>query len=38
MSKAIEIYKTVGDATLYLGDCIEVMNSLPEKSVDMVFR
>lgn len=37
MSKATEIYKTVGDATIYHGDCIEVMNSLPEKSVDMVF-
>ena len=27
----------VGDAALYLGDCIEVLNGLPEKSVDMVF-
>ena len=27
---------TIGPATLYLGDCIEVMRSLPEASVDMV--
>jgi site-specific DNA-methyltransferase (adenine-specific) len=25
------------NAALYLGDCVEVMNSLPEKSVDMIF-
>lgn len=37
MSNSAEIYTTVGDATLYRGDCIEVMNSLLEKSVDMVF-
>ena len=30
-------FAQVGDATLYLGDCIAVLNSLPEKSVDMVF-
>lgn len=28
---------TVGDATLYVGDSIEVLNALPEASVDMVF-
>jgi site-specific DNA-methyltransferase (adenine-specific) len=30
-------YRTIGDATLYLGDCIEVLASLPANSVDMIF-
>jgi site-specific DNA-methyltransferase (adenine-specific) len=30
-------YAQVGDAALYLGDCIEVLSGLPEKSIDMVF-
>lgn len=31
------VQKTViGDATLYLGDCIEVMRSLPDNSIDSV--
>lgn len=30
-------FRQVGDAALYLGDCIEVLNGLPEKSVEMVF-
>jgi site-specific DNA-methyltransferase (adenine-specific) len=25
------------NSALYQGDCVEVMNSLPEKSVDMIF-
>lgn len=36
MSK-LKPFITVGDANLYLGDCIEVLNAMPEKSVDMVF-
>jgi len=27
---------TIGDCTLYLGDCLEVMKSIPDKSVDAV--
>ena len=27
----------IGDATLWLSDCIEAMNSMPEASVDMIF-
>ncbi len=30
-------YAVIGEATLYRGDCLEVLNALPEKSVDMVF-
>lgn len=30
-------YAIIGGATLYKGDCLEVLNALPEKSVDMVF-
>lgn len=30
-------YRQVGDATLYLGDCMEIMRALPARSVDMVF-
>lgn len=26
-----------GDATLILGECIELMNSMPAESVDMIF-
>ncbi len=26
----------LGDCTLYLGDCLEVMKQLPDKSVDAV--
>ena len=39
MTKARELkpFERVGDAKLFLGDSIEIMNSLPEKSVDMVF-
>lgn len=37
MSTPTEPYQTVGEAKLYLGDCLEVMDSLPEKSVDMIF-
>ena len=37
MSITYEPFKSVGEASLYLGDCVEVMNSLPEKSVDMIF-
>ena len=28
---------TIGDATLYLGDCLEVMATLPDSSVDMIW-
>ena len=27
---------TIGDATLYLGDCIDLMKSVPSGSVDMI--
>ena len=30
-------YKIIGDAKLYLGNSIEVLASLPERSVDMIF-
>ena len=33
----ISPYKVVGDASLYLGNCIEVLASLPEGSVSMIF-
>lgn len=26
-----------GDAVIYSGDCIEILNSLPDKSIDMIF-
>jgi DNA modification methylase len=26
----------IGDCTLYLGDCLEIMKSIPDKSVDAV--
>ncbi|MBM3748953.1 MAG: site-specific DNA-methyltransferase, partial [Acidobacteria bacterium] len=26
----------IGDATLYLGDCLDVMRELPENSVDSI--
>jgi len=32
-----KIFATIGDATLYQGDCVAVLDSLPEKSVDMIF-
>ena len=28
--------ETIGNATLYLGDCLEVMAGLPDASVDMI--
>ena len=28
--------KQIGDSQLYLGDCLEVMKDLPEKSIDMI--
>ena len=28
---------SIGDATLYLGDCLHVLRSLPDNSVDLVF-
>jgi len=39
MSKrpALKPYAQIGEAALYLGDAREVMNSLPESSVDMIF-
>jgi site-specific DNA-methyltransferase (adenine-specific) len=33
----IKPYKKIGDASLYVGDSIEVMASLPENSVKMIF-
>ena len=30
-------YAVIGDAILYNGDCLEILNNLPEKSVDMIF-
>lgn len=30
-------YKSVGDATLYLGDCLKILAALPEASIDMIF-
>ena len=30
-------FAEIGDATLLQGDCVAVMNALPEKSVDMIF-
>jgi site-specific DNA-methyltransferase (adenine-specific) len=30
-------FAVIGDAILYNGDCLEILNSLPEKSVDMIF-
>jgi len=30
-------FAEIGDATLFQGDCVAVMNALPEKSVDMIF-
>jgi site-specific DNA-methyltransferase (adenine-specific) len=27
---------TIGDATLYLGDCLELMKQIPDQSIDMV--
>jgi len=30
-------YKKIGDASLYVGDSIEIMAALPEKSVNMIF-
>lgn len=30
-------FAVIGDAILYKGDCLEILNSLPEKSVDMIF-
>jgi len=35
--RVLKPYASIGDATLYLGDAIDVMNRLPESSVDMVF-
>ena len=35
--KQLKPYASLRDATLYLGDAIDVMNRLPEASVDMVF-
>lgn len=32
-----EPYQSVGDAVIYLGDCLEVLAGLPEASVDMIF-
>ena len=37
MSNENKPYAQVGEAALYLGDCIEVLSALPEKSIDMVF-
>lgn len=28
--------ETIGDATMYLGDCLELMQSIPDGSVDMI--
>ena len=30
-------YAVIGDAILYNGDCLEILNNLPERSVDMIF-
>lgn len=30
-------YAIIGGATLYKGDCLDILNALPEKCVDMVF-
>lgn len=30
-------HRTIGNASLYLGDCLDVLASLPESSVDMIF-
>lgn len=35
--KPLRPYASIGDATLYLGDAIDVMARMPESSVDMVF-
>jgi len=37
MSNDLKPYMSVGGAVLHLGDCISVMNALPENSVDMIF-
>ena len=34
---SIQPFSSLKDSTLYLGDCLEVLNSLPENSVDMIF-
>lgn len=33
----VEVYFSDEDFQLYLGDCIEILNSLPEKSVNLIF-
>lgn len=34
---SIQAFSSLKNSTLYLGDCLEVLNSLPENSVDMIF-
>lgn len=36
-NKSLKPYAVTGDAKLYLGDSIAIMESLPEKSVDLIF-
>jgi len=36
-TRPLKPYASIGEATLYLGDAIDVMNRLPESSIDMVF-
>jgi site-specific DNA-methyltransferase (adenine-specific) len=36
-SKPLKPYATVGQATLFLGDAVEVLSRMPPESVDMVF-
>ena len=34
---SIQPYVKLGKSTLYLGDCLDVLNSMPAKSIDMIF-
>ena len=34
---SIQPYVKFGKSTLYLGDCLDVLNSMPAKSIDMIF-